>query len=42
MRNYKITSNGFLFIYENNELTARYFYSKGCEKIWEESGFERI
>lgn len=42
MKQYKITDNGFLFIYVDGLKQATYFYHSGSEKIWEEAGYERI
>ena len=42
MKQYKITDNGFLFIYLDGLKQATYFYHNGSEKLWEEAGYERI
>lgn len=42
LKQYKITQNGFIFIYENGIRLHSFFYHNGDEKIWEESGYTAI
>lgn len=42
MKTYKITQNGFIWIYDGGLRTGSYFYHKGDEKIWEEAGYKMV
>ena len=41
-KQYKITDNGFIWIYENGIRVETFFYHRGCESIWERCGYTKL
>ena len=42
MKQYKICQNGMFYVYVDGVKTGTYFYSPGCEIIWEEAGYRSV